>query len=593
MSIDRFLPFLNWVQRWREQGGTLPGMRADLMAGLSVALIMVPQAMAYAQLAGMPPHIGLYAALLPSVVAALFGSCGQLSTGPVALTALLTAASLTPLAVPGSEAFMALAVLLALLSGLFQLLFGLARLGWVLNLLSHPVLIGFVNAAALLICLSQIPPLLGLSMPHSGRFLADFWEVVRHLDGAHAPSAAFGLGALMALVLLKRRWPRLPGVLIVVAAGTGLSAWLGLADAGGRVVGVLPAGLPALAMPDIDPATLLQLAPAAFVIALVSFMEAMSSARLITTRTRTRWHENQELIGQGLGKIAASLSGAMPVSVSFSRSALSLGSGAVSGFSALVTAALVLLSVLVLAPLFHHLPIAVLAAVILQPVANLIDIDALRKAWRTQRDDGIAGLVTFVVTLLFAPNIQTGILTGLLLSLAMMLYRTMTPRTALLGLHPDGTYRDLVRFGLAHPGPNLTIVRFDGALSFVTAARFEEAVLNAALAQPHAHVVLVSAAGINALDATGANTLHHLLERFRSSERCLAFCGLKKQVIDVMKRAGVWAVLADHGRYRTEAQAVTALHACFGSRPPGAATLAVPNPAGHPESDPSKPPPRP
>ncbi|THF65952.1 SulP family inorganic anion transporter [Pseudothauera nasutitermitis] len=534
-------------------------MRGDVLAGITVALVMVPQSLAYAQLGSLPPYIGLYAALLPAIVGALFGSCGQLSTGPVALTALLTGASLLPLARPDTPEFVALAALLALLSGLIQLALGALRLGWLLNLLSHPVLMGFINAAALIICLSQVPPLLGLAMPRSDRFLADLAHAFGGPALPHLPSALFGLGALAALVLLRRAAPRLPGVLLVAAGATLASALGGFEAAGGQVVGRIPAGLPALALPAIDLGAAIALLPAAFVIALVSFMEVASSARLISGKTRQPWNQNQELIGQGLAKLTASVCGALPVSASFSRSALNYASGARSGLSSLVSAAVVLLALLYLTPLLHHLPVPVLAAIILLAVANLIDFGALTRAWRISRDDGLAAALTFCATLAFAPNIQNGILTGLLLSLALMLYRGMKPRIALLGLHADGTYRDLERFGLAHPHPRLVILRFDSPLTFVTAATFEEGMLRAVRAQADVRVVLVSGAGINDIDATGLHTLAGLDERLRAQGCRLAFCGLKKQVIDALQRDGLWQRLGDTAGYRTEQQALDAL----------------------------------
>ncbi len=552
--FERLLPFVGWARQWKAYG-----VRGDLIAGLTVALVLIPQALAYAQLASLPPHVGLYAALLPMALAALFGACGQLSTGPVALTALLTGASLLPLARPDSPDFLALAILLALLSGAMQLALGVLRAGWLLNLLSRPVMAGFINAAALLIGLSQLPALLGLEMTRSDHFLVDLWQLTRSAPAAHVLSAAFGAGALAALLLMRRFAPRLPGVLIVVAVATGLSAATGYAERGGAVIGAIPPGLPELALPAFAWQKAVALLPAAFVIALVSFMEATASAVLITTKTGERWNRNQELVGQGLAKIAAGFSGAMPVSASFSRSALNYANGARTGLSSLVAAAFVLATLLWLTPLLWHLPKAVLAAVILLVVTSLIDFRALGRAWRAGRDDGLASAVTFVSTLAFAPNIQNGILTGLFLSLALMLYRDMKPRTALLGLHPDGTYRDLERFGLEHPHPSVVIMRFDSPLTFVTAETFESAALEAARAQKHGRFLLISAAGINAIDATGQDAISVVQERLRRNGQELAFCGLKKQTIDAMVATGLWDRLEPHAHYRTEQHALDGL----------------------------------
>ena len=536
--------------------------------------MLIPQALAYAKLAGLPPHIGLYAALLPAVVAALFGSCGQLSTGPVALTSLLVGASILPLGATAGGDLAGLALLLALLSGLIQLALGVLRLGWLLNLLSVPVLMGFVNAAALIICLTQIPPLLGLAMPHSDHLLVDFVRALGGLDALQPAAAAFGVGSLAVLVGLKRLWPRLPGVPLVVAATIALSAWTGFAAQGGAVVGAVPAGLPGFSLPPLRPELIAALLPAAFVVAMVSFMEAASSAKLICGRTRQPWNQDQELVGQGLGKLAAAFTGGLPVSASFSRSALNYANEARTGLSSLVTAAFVLAALLWLTPLLWHLPKPVLAAIILQAVAGLIDTGVMRRAWRASRDDGAAAAVTFLATLAFAPNIQNGVFTGLILSLALLVYRGMRPRVALLGLHEDGTYRDRERFGLPHPHPRLVILRFDGPLSFVTAATFEDAMLGAARAQESVRVVLVSAAGINAIDATGLHTLASLVERFHGQGQTIAFCGLKKQVIDAMERDGVWARIGTHSNYRTEHQALDALQPALAAAGPAASAPA-------------------
>jgi SulP family sulfate permease len=497
--------------------------------------------------------------MLPALVAALFGSCGQLSTGPVALTALLSGASVMPFARPDSPEFLSLTILLALLSGLIQLALGGLRAGWLLNLLSRPVMTGFINAAALIICMSQVPALLGLQIPPSPNFLAGVWLMLGSAGDIHALSALFGGTALIALIILRRFAPHLPGVLLVVACATAISSATGFAEQGGAVIGAIPAGLPTFTAPLSDWSVAIALIPAAFVIALVSFMEATSSAKLISGRTNQIWNQNQELIGQGLAKLAAAFSGSMPVSASFSRSALNYGAGARTGFSSIVTAAFVLLTLLYFTPLLWHLPKPVLAAVILLVVTGLLDFRALGRAWQASRDDGLASAVTFASTLAFAPRIQNGILTGLLLSLTLMLYRDMKPRTALLGLHADGTYRDLGRFGLKHPHPNLVILRFDSPLTFVTSAAFEGAVLRAARAQRDVRTVLISAAGINAIDATGLHTISSLLTRLEATGKSLAFCGLKKQVIDAMNRTELWGRISEHSKFRTEQHALNHL----------------------------------
>ncbi|HEU0186667.1 MAG TPA: SulP family inorganic anion transporter, partial [Gallionellaceae bacterium] len=536
-------------------------LKQDLIAGITVSLVAIPQSLAYAQLAGVPAYYGLYAALIPTIIGALFGSSRQLSTGPVAMTSLLTAASVAPLAAHGSEMFYAYVILLALLSGLFQILFGALRMGVLLNFLSHPVLMGFINAAALIIGLSQIPTLLGISARQSDHFLLDIWQVFAHIDTMHGVSVIFGVSAIAMLLTLKKFAPRLPGVLITVALLTWASYLIGYAEMGGKVVGEIPQGLPILGMPLLDWQATMLLLPAAFVIALISFMEAMSSAKVIAIKTRQPWDENKELIGQGLAKVAAAFSHSMPVSGSFSRSALNLSSNAQTALSSVVSATFVVLTLLFFTSLLYHLPKPVLAAVIIMAVIGLINFRAIVNAWRASCDDGVSAIVTFLATLAFAPNIQNGIITGIILSLALLLYRMMQPRVAGLGVHSDGTLRDADRHQLQPLQPQLAAIRFDGALRFVNVSYFEDALLRLERRNPSVRYILVKCSGINYLDASGVEMLSSLVSRFRSNGIILGFSGLKKQVQDVMDKTHLSQSIGANNIFATDQDAFDKLHA--------------------------------
>ncbi|HEY6096140.1 MAG TPA: SulP family inorganic anion transporter [Gallionellaceae bacterium] len=535
--------------------------KQDLIAGITVSLVAIPQSLAYAQLAGVPAYYGLYAALIPTIIGALFGSSRQLSTGPVAMTSLLTAASVAPLAAHGSEMFYAYVILLALLSGLFQILFGALRMGVLLNFLSHPVLMGFINAAALIIGLSQIPTLLGISAKQSDHFLLDIWQVFAHIDTMHVVSVLFGLTAVAMLLSMKKFTPKLPGVLITVSLLTWVSYLIGYAGMGGKVVGEIPQGLPGLSMPLMDWQATMQLLPAAFVIALISFMEAMSSAKVIAIKTRTPWDENKELIGQGLAKVAAAFSHSMPVSGSFSRSALNLSANAQTALSSVVSAVFVVLTLLFFTSLLYHLPKPVLAAVIIMAVIGLINFRSIINAWRASRDDGISAIITFVATLAFAPNIQNGIITGIILSLALLLYRMMQPRVAGLGVHSDGTLRDADRHQLEPLEPQLAAIRFDGALRFVNVSFFEDALLRLERRNPSVRYILVKCSGINYLDASGVEMLSSLVSRFKSNGITLGFSGLKKQVQDVMDKTHLSQSIGAENIFATDQDAFDKLHA--------------------------------
>jgi sulfate permease, SulP family len=533
IAAKRLLPFLDWP---RPTGETL---RDDLAAGIAVSLLVIPQSLAYAQLAGVPAYYGLYAAFVPSIVGVLFGSSAILSTGPVALTSLLTAASVGQIAHPGSGEFVAYVTLLALLSGLFQIGLGMARAGIFLNLLSHPVLVGFINAAAIVIALSQLPTLTGINVLQNDNVLVSTGQVLARIDTLRGMSLALGLLAIAMLYGFKRFAPKLPGVLVMVVVLTGLSYFGGFAAQGGAIVGDIPPGMPGLSVPALNWEASMLLLPAAFVIALVSFMEAMSSCKVIAVKTRTRWDENQELIGQGLAKLAAAFCDSMPVSGSFSRSALNLASRAKTGYSSLFAAGFVLLTLLFFTPALYHLPKPALAAMIVLAVFNLIDVAAMRNAWRANADDGIAATLTFVATLAFAPNIQNGILVGITFALGAFIYRRMLPRIMLFGVDADGNLRDLEAPGAAPLNERVAALRFDAALFFANASFFEDAVLKLQRDDPKLEVIVVLAQGINLLDATAVEMLRGLIRHLRERGITLVFSQAKRHFLEVAQRTGL------------------------------------------------------
>lgn len=535
----RLLPFLYWP---RVDGKSL---FRDFIAGITLSLLAIPQSLAYAQLAGVPAYYGLYAAFIPSIVAVLFGSSPLLSTGPVAMTSLLTAASVGHITAPGTEEFVSYVTLLALLSGLFQIGLGLARAGVLLNLLSHPVLMGFINAAALIIALSQLPALTGISVPQTDHFLVDVWQALSNPGAVHGMSLAFGLLAIALLYGFRRLTPRLPGVLIMVMILTVLSYATSFAEHGGNIVGDIPTGMPDISVPAMSWHATISLLPAAFVIALISFMEAMSSCKVIALKTRTRWDENQELIGQGLAKVVAAFCNSMPVSGSFSRSALNLASHATSGVSSLVAAGFVMLTLLYFTPLLYHLPKPALAAMIVLAVSNLIDFSSLRHAWQAGRDDGIAAVLTFVATLAFAPNIQNGILTGIIFSLGAFIYRRMSPRIVLLGIHGDGTLRDARHHGLPVLHRKIAALRFDATLFFANVSFFEDAIMKIERENTRLEYILVVASGINHIDASAIEMLRRLVMRLRECGITLAFSSAKRQFLEVIERTGLAANIGE------------------------------------------------
>ncbi|WIM05443.1 MAG: SulP family inorganic anion transporter [Candidatus Nitricoxidivorans perseverans] len=558
LSPKALFPFLRWLPY---RGETL---RADFIAGLTVALVLVPQSMAYAQLAGLPAYYGLYAAFLPVMVAVLWGSSNQLGTGPVAVVSLLTASSLSVFAAPGSDEFVALAIMLALLVGVVQLALGVFKLGVIVNFLSHPVIVGFTNAAAMIIGLSQVNKLIGVPMGRSEHFIQDIWGVIQKTGDTHLPTLAMGVVAIAIMWAIRRKAPKLPGVLIAVAITTTASWAMDFEAAlGGKVVGGIPEGLPSLSLPTISWDKVGSLLSAAIVISLVGFMEAISIAKAIAARTKQRIDPNQELIGQGLANIVGAMSQAFPVSGSFSRSAVNINAGALTGMSSVFTGLFVLLTLLLLTPLLYHLPQAVLAAVIIMAVIGLINFDAVKHAWHANKHDGIAAVVTFIATLAAAPHLDNGIMVGAGLAIGLYLYRTMSPRVAILGRYHDGTLRD-ARVHHLPASDVVTAVRFDGRLYFANVAYFEDAILEAVAENPKARHLLVVADGINEMDASGEEVMHHIVERLRGGGVTVAFSGLKKQVIDVMRATGLFEAIGQANIHATADHALAAIYAQAG-----------------------------
>ncbi len=529
-----FIPFLAWVGELKDK----QTVRADIIAGITVALVLVPQSMAYAQLAGLPVYYGLYASFLPPIIAALFGSSRQLATGPVAVVSLMTATALQPLAT-SPETYLAYALLLTLMVGVFQLFLGLFKLGVLVDFLSHPVVVGFTNAGALIIATSQLGKVFGVSVPREEHHYETVWNtLVSAVSNSHMTTLLMALLAFGIMLGMRRFAPKLPGVLIAVVITT-LIAWItGFAEAGGKVVGDIPKGLPGLTLPAFDLNTALQLIPTAITISLIGFMEAISIAKAMAARTRQRINANQELVGQGLSNVAASLFSGYPVSGSFSRSAVNINAGALTGFSSIVTGLVVAITLIFLTPLLYHLPQATLAAVIIMAVINLVKISPIVHAWKAQPHDGVVAVVTFVLTLAFAPHLDKGIVIGVLLSLGLFLWRNMRPRFAQLSRYEDGTMRDI----RVHPlptSPEIAVVRFDGSLYFASAGYFETKMLSVVAEHPKLKYIILDGEGINQIDATGEEVLHHLWERLQAQGITLVVARMKKQFMDTIRRTGL------------------------------------------------------
>ncbi len=691
--LRRWLPFMAWFPMQQVV------LRGDAVAGITGALVQVPKAMAYASLAGLPVQYGLYASFVPAILGAMWGSSQQLATGPVAVVSLMTAAALTPLASPNTETFIALAVLLAFMVGVIQFTLGALKLGTIISFISHPVIVGFTNAAAIIIAISQLDLLLGIPRVRSEVFLVDVWNMLAGLHLTHWPTLAMSAFALLLLLVLRRveRLSRI-GVLIAVvvtivvsfAVGfernaralpehivdaktrglvqeyitveqraaerivrarelaaelraidpadrrtatllrhelqlleieaavrksenaerlrsiTGLSfersriandngAALYVEDqvhpeevtdgrrwrisriadgelhlvGGGEVVGAVPSGLPSFGLPRIGADALPTLLPAALVIALVAFMEGIAMSKSLAAKTRQRIDPNQELIGQGVANAGGSLFQGYAVGGSFTGSAINLPAGAKTGLAMAFNGLCVAATLLLLTPLLYHLPKATLGVFILLAIASLFTPSAFKHCWQASRSDGMVAATTFVVTLAAAPHLDRGILIGAALAIVLHLYRTVKPRVAQLGRHPDGALRDVLVHQDLPTSENVIALRFDDSLYFANAAFFEEAVLAAVADKPAVKYLLVVGNGINQLDASGEEVVRHLVERLRSSGVTLVFSGLKRQVIEVMRRTGLLEQIGVKFIFPNEDLALVAIYGWLGDEAGG------------------------
>ena len=539
--ITKLFPFLLWIKDLSKP----KTIKADIIAGVTVGFVIVPQSMAYAQLAGLGPQYGLYASFLPVLIGAIMGSSRQLSTGPVAVVSLLTAAALGEI-VTDPSSYAVYAALLALIVGMFQLSLGILRLGFVINFLSHPVVTGFTNAAAIIIGASQLPKVFGIRVINSNdtdwvsgcqplslierienvgssglhticNADQSYETIARLLEAAlfytHLPTLAMALMGVLGIVVLQRFFPRMPAILTIAVVSTAASFLIDYEAMGGAIVNSIDIdGLFSFKIPSFDFNAMGTLFIYAITISLIGFMEAISVAKSMAATTKQRLDVNQELIGQGLSNIASSFFQGYAVSGSFSRSAVNLTAGAVTGFSSVVTAIIVGLTILWLTPLLYHLPQATLAAIILMSVVNLVHFSPLRHAWKVEKHDGWVGLLTFIMTLVFAPHLENGIAFGIIMSLGLFLYRTMEPNFTELSVQKGSIIASRFVDDTTEVSNAVKIAKWSGSLYFANAAYFETKLLELISKNEELKYIIVDVASIVQVDASGEQVLRNLVE---------------------------------------------------------------------------------
>lgn len=546
----RLFPFLSWLG-----GYGAATFRIDAVAGLTVAVVLIPQSMAYAMLAGLPPVYGLYAAAVTPMVAALWGSLRQLATGPIAIMSLLVLTSLTPLAEPGSPRFVELALLLSLLVGILYLGIGLFRMGILMAFISHSAVKGFTSAAALIITATQLPHFLGISMGHHESVVLMGVELIKHIPAIHLPTLAIGIVAFAIIYGLKKIKNTLPAGLIAMTVTTLAVVVLGLDDQGVAIVGKTARGLPSFHLPPMDPDYLSDLLGPAIVIALVSFAETYSVGKAISGETKQKLDVDQEFIGQGLANLVGAFFQSYPVSGSFSRSAINFAAGAKTGISSVISCFGVITALLFLTPLLTYIPKAALAALVISAVLLLFHPREVFALWRMNRHDGIVAVTVFVLALLTKPDYA--LLIGVVASLMFFLWKTMHPRIVRMSRDPE-----LAMFvnadTLKKPScPQILQLRSDNSIYFANAEYTIEHIIERLDEQETpVKFLLLDLQAMGFIDVTGVDELRMLLEEVRGRGMELALMEVRQPVMAVLESTGFLAQMPSGNLFQKRGDAI-------------------------------------
>ena len=535
-SIQHYFPILSWLKTYSPSF-----LKGDIAAGITVGIMLIPQGMAYAMIAGLPPVYGLYAALFPQIVYAIMGTSRQLAVGPVAIDSLLVAAGLGALSLTTNAEYIALASFLALFMGTIQLLLGGLKLGFLVNFLSKPVISGFTSAAAIIIALSQLNHLLGIDIPRSNKLHELFFYLIELGPQTHLLSVLIsGLG-ISFLLIAKKHFPKLPGALLLVFLTTFIAAQNNWESLGVTLVKEVPEGLPSFVWPKASLSQVYELFPLALTLALIAFMEAISVAKAVEEKEKTNYlNPNQELIALGSANILGGLFQAFPTTGGFSRTAVNHDAGAKTGVAALFSAAVVGLTLLFFTSFFYHLPTAVLGAIILVAVGKLIDLSYPKKLWKNNRSEFYALLFTFSITLFV--GIKEGILLGVFAALLYMVYQNTRPHIAVLGRIKNTHYfKNIDRFSNeVTTFPHVLILRFDGQLFFGNQRYFKQQLSHLIKQHPESvnHLV-IAAAPINYIDASAMEMLSLLFEELKENGTNLYWTGLSGPIRDQFHSLGV------------------------------------------------------
>jgi SulP family sulfate permease len=537
--LTKYIPAIGWLRNYHRKN-----LNGDLSAGVTVAIMLVPQSMAYAMLAGLPPVIGLYSSTLPLIVYALFGTSRQLAVGPVAMVSLLVYVGTSQLATPGSSEYVSLVLLLTLMTGLIQWILGLLRMGFIVNFLSHAVISGFTSAAAIVIGLSQLKHLLGIKLSSHHSIFSLLFEAVQKMHQIHLITFFLGLGSIGLLVLLKKNASRFPAPLLVVVISTMLVYIFRLDRYGVNIVGNVPGGIPKPSFPALNLESIRILLPSAFTIVFVGFMESIAVAQSIAVKEKYTVNANQEFFGLGLANIASALLSGYPVTGGFSRTAVNYQAGARTGLASVITAILIIGTLLFLTPLFYYLPNSVLAAIIMVAVYGLVDLKEARRLFKLKKVDGWTLLLTFLWTLTL--GIEQGIILGVLFSLLVFIWRSAHPHMAELGyVESEKAFLNIKRFAEAKTFPGTLILRVDAAMFFANTRFIENHVRESLVEKPEVTHVVFDLSAVNDIDAVAISELQDLVMTYREQGVQFAFAGMKGPVRDLFLKAG-WQKTCGH-----------------------------------------------
>jgi len=539
MKIKKIIPILDWLPNYNSSH-----FKGDLIAGITVGIVLIPQGIAYALIAGLPPIYGLYCALAPQVMYAIFGSSRQVAIGPVAMDSLIVATGVSTLALAGSESYISIAILLALMVGAIQFIMGVFSLGFIVNFLSKPVITGFTSAVALIIGLNQFRNLFGVDLVQSDQIQIILEDILRQINNFNFQTTCIGLFSALLIIFFKRISKKIPNALIVVVLGILIMKFFDKSFTDVAIVKDIPSGLPKFGIPDFNLGLLRELLPIALTLVMVGYLETISIGKSLEAKQdEYRIRPNQELIALGISNMVGSLFKAYPSASSFSRSAINQESGAKTGMAALISVVMVVITLLFLMPLFYHLPKTVLASIIIVAVFGLINFKEAGFLWKANKLDFWLMLATFLATLLL--GIEFGIITGVGLSLIILIFRTSRPYVAVLGKVPNSNfYKNKERFEEVIIDEDILVLRFDAQLFYANASYFRDQLEQMMDKKGSSlKLIVLDAESINRVDSTGIEMLKERIRFCQKKGILFYFAGVKGPVRDDLFRSGILEII--------------------------------------------------